>query len=164
MTVQCHGYSAEPQAIGCGRKPSHCVPTWPGGDIPKQPRVLCPLCPGPNCSFCFCILLQWTVLISRALPASQHTKGGEQCDALKVLVKARYLQLPLPSPKAQRPSEVLIRPEAGVQKGESGPPHTSRVHWLGSPPHFQISRISQPGISPLQTPTTSLIAMKIHRP
>lgn len=33
--------------------PPHPVLTWPGTDIPKEPRVLCPLRPGPNCSFCF---------------------------------------------------------------------------------------------------------------
>lgn len=57
---------------------------------------------------------------NRSLPSSQQTKGGQRGDALKELVKATYLELPLPFAKTQPFQNALSRSGEGRIRASLG--------------------------------------------
>lgn len=138
MSVHCH--SGEKQAVGCMWKEA--LPTLsPLGLEQTYPKnqgcsALCVLVPTAPSALHSPLMNSFNKQRPACFPGYKRRK---QCGALAELRQAR-------------------------EKSQGLLTLASRVHLLGSPPYIQLFRSLKQRVTPLQTPTTSLMARKIHRP
>lgn len=137
MSVHCH--SGEKQAVGCMWKEA--LPTLSSLGLEQTyPK-------NQGCS-ALCVLVPTAPSVLYSPLMNSFNKQSPAC---------------FPGYKRRKQCGALVELRQS-QREESGPPHTSRVHLLGSPPYIQLSGSLKQRVTPPQTPTTSLMARKIHRP